>query len=211
MRVIGGEFRSRRLKSLPDSSVRPTPDRLRETLFNILAPVIRKTVFVDAYAGTGSVGIEALSRGARRAIFIESSPMAVAIIKENLESLAIRSRTEVWAAPASRRLKDHDADIVFIDPPYPMENEYALAMKLLAKNPPRLFVIAQHSSRMQLAEQYGELVRSRQVRHGENTLSFFRLPQSQLEGGAEPDAKDPGGASLVDRDLQEPGASGDDE
>jgi 16S rRNA (guanine966-N2)-methyltransferase len=211
MRVIGGEFRSRNLKSLPDRSVRPTPDRLRETLFNILSPYIKKSTFVDAYAGTGAVGIEAISRGARRVIFIESSPVAVGIIKENLESLSARSRSEVWAAPASRRLKDHEADIVFIDPPYPLESEYALAMKLLAKNPPKLFLIVQHSSRFQLEEQYGDLVRTRQVRQGENTLSFYRLPQTELERSTEADAEELRGASLVDGDFEESGTPDDDE
>ncbi|MGH9611507.1 MAG: RsmD family RNA methyltransferase, partial [Bryobacteraceae bacterium] len=84
MRVIGGEFRSRRLKSPPGADTRPTPDRLRETLFDVLAPRIAETVFLDAYAGSGAVGIEALSRGARRAIFIERSRGAVNIIRENL-------------------------------------------------------------------------------------------------------------------------------
>jgi 16S rRNA (guanine(966)-N(2))-methyltransferase RsmD len=207
MRVIGGEFRSRTLKSLPDRNVRPTPDRLRETLFNILSPYIKKSVFVDAYAGTGAVGIEAISRGARRVIFIEHAPAAVAIIKQNLESLAARSRSEVWAAPASRRLKDHEADIVFIDPPYPLESEYALAMKLLAKNPPRVLLVVQHSSRFQLDEQYGELVRTRQVRQGENTLSFYRRPQPELQRSAEADTEELGGASLVDGDFEKPGTS----
>jgi 16S rRNA (guanine966-N2)-methyltransferase len=211
MRVIGGEFRSRNLKSLPDRSVRPTPDRLRETLFNILSPYIKKSTFVDAYAGTGAVGIEAISRGARRVIFIESSPIAVSIIKENLESLSARARSEVWAAPASRRLKDHEADIVFIDPPYPLENEYALAMKLLTKKPPRLFLIVQHSSRFQLEEQYGELIRTRQVRQGENTLSFYRSEKMQLEGSAEADAEELRRAALIDADLEESGTPGDDE
>ncbi len=73
MRVIGGEFRSRVLKSLPGLDVRPTPDRLRETLFNILTPRIEGVTFADVYAGTGSVGIEALSRGAAKTIFVEES------------------------------------------------------------------------------------------------------------------------------------------
>lgn len=201
MRVIGGELRSRRLKTLPDQATRPTPDRLRETLFNILNPVIRKCIFVDAYAGSGAVGIEALSRGARRVIFIESAPAAVAVIKENLESLSIRGRSEVWAAPASRRLKETEADIVFVDPPYQLENEYALAMKLIAKNPPRLWVVVQHSFRFKLEDRYGELSRTRIVRNGENALSFYRLPQTQ----------DDSGAALVDGDFDEAGTAPDEE
>ena len=89
MRVIAGRFRSRKLKSVPGLDTRPTPDRLRESLFNVLAPSIEGAIFVDAYAGTGSVGIEALSRGAERAVFIERSRGAIAVLRENLASLGV--------------------------------------------------------------------------------------------------------------------------
>ncbi len=196
MRVIGGEFRSRKLMTLPDLEVRPTPDRLRETLFNILAPVIRGAIFVDAYAGCGSVGIEALSRGAGRAIFLEKSAEAVEVIKANVEALKIRSRCAVWRGLAHKKLKDQVGDIVFLDPPYPLELEYGLAMGVLAKEPPRIWAIAQHSKRFQIPEQYGDLERVRQVRQGENVLSFYRLKSS-----ADADAEELGGASLVEGDL----------
>ena len=84
MRVIAGEFRSRRLKSIPGAATRPTPDRLRETLFDILAPRIEGATFLDAYAGTGAVGIEALSRGAAHAFFLERNRAALEAIRENL-------------------------------------------------------------------------------------------------------------------------------
>src|SRR5271170_6727582 len=96
MRVIGGEFRSRILKTLPGLDVRPSPDRLRETLFNILAPRIEGAIFADIYAGSGSVGIEALSRGASRAIFVEQNRAAVEVIRDNLASLELASRAEVY-------------------------------------------------------------------------------------------------------------------
>src|SRR5947199_1837058 len=95
MRVIGGEFRSRAIKSLPGLDVRPTPDRLREALCNILAPRIEGVVFADLYAGTGAVGIEALSRGARKTIFVEQNFGAVKAIRLNLRSLGIEVRAEV--------------------------------------------------------------------------------------------------------------------
>jgi 16S rRNA (guanine966-N2)-methyltransferase len=173
MRVIGGEFRSRKLLTLPDLEVRPTPDRLRESLFNILAPVIRGTIFVDAYAGCGSVGIEALSRGAARAVFVEKSPEVVETIKANLEMLKIRSRSSVLRGLAHQKLKGEDADIVFLDPPYPLEAEYSLTMTVLGKRPPRLWAIAQHSKRFEMEERYGDLERVRQVCQGENILSFY--------------------------------------
>src|SRR5271163_1612896 len=100
MRVIGGEFRSRALKTLPGLSTRPTPDRLREALFNILAPRIEGADFIDAYAGTGAVGIEAMSRGARKAIFIEANRAAVDVIRQNLATLGIEKRAEVITSKA---------------------------------------------------------------------------------------------------------------
>ncbi len=95
MRVIGGEFRSRRLKALPGLDTRPTPDRLRETLFDILAARVVGALFLDAYAGSGAVGIEALSRGAREAIFVEKSHRAIDVIRQNLKSLGIEERAQV--------------------------------------------------------------------------------------------------------------------
>src|SRR5438105_7097589 len=100
MRVIAGEFRSRKLKTLPGLATRPTPDRLRETLFNILAPRIEGSVFLDAYAGTGAVGIEAVSRGAKRAIFVDKSRAAVEVIRENLTTLGLTDRAEVYCGKA---------------------------------------------------------------------------------------------------------------
>ena len=131
MRVIAGKFRSRRLKSLPGLNTRPTPDRLRETLFNILSPRMEGCAFVDAYAGTGAVGIEALSRGARRAVFIDRSRAAVEVIRENLASLGLTGRSEVFTGKTLAVLERVDADIVFLDPPYEMEKEYKDALGLL--------------------------------------------------------------------------------
>src|SRR5579863_2506033 len=124
MRVIGGEFRSRRLQSMPGMDVRPTPDKVRESLFNILRGEIEGAVFVDAYAGTGAVGIEALSRGARHAIFIEKDRAAVTLIKDNLAALGVEARARVIHGPAGIQLSRLEAHIVFIDPPYPREHEY---------------------------------------------------------------------------------------
>lgn len=172
MRVIGGEFRSRKLKSLPGMEVRPTPDRLRETLFNILSPRIRDAVFLDAYGGTGAVGIEAVSRGARQALFIEKSKVAVAVIEENIASLGIADRCRVMRGSVQLLLPRHPADIVFLDPPYTQEGEYELALAVLGAVPPGL-VIAQHSSKLELPEQVGQLRRFRVVKQGDNSLSFY--------------------------------------
>jgi 16S rRNA (guanine966-N2)-methyltransferase len=169
MRVIAGEFRSRPLKSLPGLDVRPTPDRLREALFNVLAPRIVGTVFADVYAGTGAVGIEALSRGASRVVFIEQSHAAVRVIRENLRTLGIEDRAEVRHGRASAILPKIEADIVFLDPPYRLENEYEVW------RPPasaRLFIV-QHAARHTLTEFHGALYRTRVLKQGDNALSFY--------------------------------------
>jgi 16S rRNA (guanine966-N2)-methyltransferase len=172
MRVIGGEFRSRRLKSLPGLDTRPTPERLRETLFDVLAAQIEGAVFVDAYAGTGAVGIEALSRGARRAVFVEKNRKAVELIRENLASLGLEHRAKVAQGSVLLMLPATPGDIVFLDPPYSMEREYAVAMEALAANPPPLAVV-QHSKHFTPAEDYGALHRARVLRQGDNVLSFY--------------------------------------
>ncbi|HUB32186.1 MAG TPA: RsmD family RNA methyltransferase, partial [Bryobacteraceae bacterium] len=114
MRIIAGEFRSRRLKSLPGAATRPTPDRLRETLFDILQLRIAGARFADAYAGTGAVGIEALSRGAAHVGFLERSRPALDLIRENLAALGLENRSTVLAGPVQLTLARQFADIVFL-------------------------------------------------------------------------------------------------
>jgi 16S rRNA (guanine966-N2)-methyltransferase len=173
MRVIGGEFRSRRITTLSGLETRPTPDRLRETLFNVLAPVIADSIFLDAYAGSGAVGIEALSRGARRAIFVEKNRAAVEVIRENLSTLGLEKRAEVYTGKTLTVLERVAADIVFLDPPYEKEIEYESALTALGLWTNRI-VIAQHASRATLQPEYGNLKRYRILKQGDNSLSFYR-------------------------------------
>lgn len=172
MRVIAGEYRSRRLKSLPGMATRPTPDRLRETLFDILAPRLQGTTFVDAYAGTGAVGIEALSRGAGHAIFLEKNRQALEVIRQNLASLELTWKAIVVPGPVITSLTRHPAEIVFLDPPYGLEREYRAALEVLAQSPPSLTIV-QHSVHFPLAASFGPLERTRVVKQGDNALSFF--------------------------------------
>jgi len=172
MRVIGGEFRSRPIKSVPGLDVRPTPDRLREALFNILAPRIESAVFADIYAGSGAVGIEALSRGASRAIFVEKNRAAADVIRENLRSLGIDPRAELLQSRAAIALPNVRADIVFIDPPYEAVEEYQKSLITLGEHPAAL-VIVQHFTKLVLDESYGALHRTRILKQGQNALSFY--------------------------------------
>jgi 16S rRNA (guanine966-N2)-methyltransferase len=178
MRVIAGEFRSRRLKSVPGEATRPTPDRMRETLFDILALRIEGATFVDAYAGTGAAGIEALSRGAKHAFFLEKNRLALEAIRENLASLNLEPRATVLPGAVALTLGRiaGQADIVFADPPYTLEREYAAFFEALVENAPALTIV-QHSVRFTLPEA-ASIQPVRTVRQGDNVLTFLerRLP-----------------------------------
>ena len=185
MRIIAGEFRSRRLKSIPGAATRPTPDRLRETLFDILGQRIEGATFLDAYAGTGAVGMEALSRGAAHAVFLERHRKALEAIRQNLASLDIERRATVVAGPVLVTLPKYSADIVFLDPPYDLEREYAAVMELLGENPPAIAVV-QHSVRYALADVHGALRRTRIVKQGDNALSFYGASMPHLAESRHP-------------------------
>ncbi|MFZ0270372.1 MAG: 16S rRNA (guanine(966)-N(2))-methyltransferase RsmD [Acidobacteriaceae bacterium] len=184
MRVIAGQYRSRVLQAPRGLDTRPTSDRLRETLFNVLAPRIEDAAFLDLYAGSGAVGIEALSRGAREATFVEQAPPALRAIRANLASLGIREHYALEARSVSaalRRLAEvrRQGDLVFLDPPYAQADEYGLALGLLGGEchdvlAPGALVIAEHEKRRDLDERYGALMRYRVLKQGDAALSFYR-------------------------------------
>jgi 16S rRNA G966 N2-methylase RsmD len=118
------------------------------------------------------VGIEALSRGAAHAVFLERHRKALEAIRENLASLGVEPRATVVAGPVLVTLPKYSADIVFLDPPYDLEREYAAVMEVLGENPPKIAVV-QHSSRQALGDVYGVLRRTRIVKQGDNALSFY--------------------------------------
>lgn len=180
MRVISGLYRGRILKSPPDSKTRPTSDRLRETLFNILAPRINDTTrFLDLCAGTGAIGIEALSRGAAFVTFIDRSKRSCALIEENLDKLAIpESRTDVLALDAENftgREHKQNWDIGYFDPPY--EADYSIVMHEFGFNSTLLnedgILAVEHHSKKQLPDEVGKLRRWRILKQGETSLSFY--------------------------------------
>ena len=183
MRIIAGKFRSRTLRSLKGQALRPTSDRLRETLFNILGPTVEDSIFVDLYAGTGAVGIEALSRGARAAIFVEHHAPATLLIRRNLEALGISGHAEILGVEVLRGLERLEArhahaQFVFLDPPYADTEEYEDALEFLGDSmivAPGGRVIAEHLRKRALPERFGELELTRVVEQGDAALSFYRL------------------------------------
>ena len=192
MRIIAGKFRSRQLKSIKGITLRPTSDKLRETMFNVLGGLVVDARFMDLFAGTGAVGIEALSRGASEAIFVERHPPTAALIKKNLESLDIRRGARVVTSDALKALErlseepsaaNAGIDILFLDPPYDEKEQYKSALSflgeadLLAEN---AVVIAEHQRSLDLAETFGKLARVRVLRQGDAALTFYRFRPPSL-------------------------------
>jgi 16S rRNA (guanine966-N2)-methyltransferase len=184
MRVIAGTYRSRLLTSPPGTQTRPTSDRLRETLFNILGPRIPNCRFADLFAGTGAVGIEAISRGAAHTFFAEKSAPALKALKTNLATLKITHGYTLedrgTTALLQRLLKLDPIDIVFLDPPYDAEDDYTQTLGFLgspanaALLAPNALVLAEHSTKdFQPAPRYGQLNRTRIYKQGDTTVSFY--------------------------------------
>ena len=180
MRVISGQYRGRMLRTPKGLEVRPTSDRLRETLFNILAPCIEGCRFLDLCAGSGAVGIEALSRGARDVVFVDLSRRACAVIEENLESIGIANGARIVNRDALSALKrlageSEQFDIAFFDPPYASEL-YSKVMaqlgagELLAAEG---IVITEHRAKTPPEPEYGDLRVYRQVKQGESSIAFY--------------------------------------
>jgi 16S rRNA (guanine(966)-N(2))-methyltransferase RsmD len=183
MRVIAGEYRSRVLQAPKGLDTRPTSDRLRETLFNVLATRVEGSRFVDLYAGSGAVGIEAISRGAEFVWFAESARPAATAIRANLHALKIAGGFALEDRGVKRLLeemlkKGRAAEIVFLDPPYDAAEEYETTLQFLARNHAVLLgdgavVIAEHSRKQSLEATYSVLERTRVLEHGDAALSFY--------------------------------------
>jgi len=187
MRVIAGKYRSRTLRSLRGMDIRPTSDRLRETLFNVLTAgnpaALEGSVWLDLFAGTGAVGIEALSRGAKQVYFVESSAAAADVIRVNLKNLDIVSgfallREELPRAFWRMEREHVAADVVFVDPPYRMKDVYRETLRALAESSvvwAMSMVIAEHEKNFDPGEEFGPLRRFRKLVQGSAALSFYRM------------------------------------
>jgi len=188
MRVIAGIYRSRSLEAPRGTATRPTSDRLRETLFNVLTPRIEGARFADLYAGSGAVGIEAISRGAEHVWFAEKAPAALAAIRGNLSKLKINGGYLVEDRSVSKLLSSlakaqRQLDIVFLDPPYEDTEAYSGTLGLLGSEHATLIaaggvVVVEHQKKAPLAERYGALGRTRVLQQGDAALSFYAVSES---------------------------------
>jgi len=190
VRIIAGTLRSRSLQAPPGLATRPTSDRLRETLFNVLAPRIRGAAFLDLYAGSGAVGMEALSRGADQVTFVERAPAALAVLRANLAKLGLTAGFRIQSSSVGAFLRRLPAgqkpgqaaafNVVFLDPPYDAAQEYAATLNLLGAAQSGLLsagalVIAEHRRKERLEERYGSLERTRLLEQGDASLSFYAV------------------------------------
>jgi 16S rRNA (guanine966-N2)-methyltransferase len=182
VRVIAGSAKGRRLATIRTLALRPTPDRVREALFNILGMQIDGAAILDLFAGSGAVGLEALSRGARLAMFVEGHAPACRLIEKNLRLCGLYEHAAVWCddvltgLPTLKR-QGQTFDVIFLDPPY----QAALVQDTLQQlGDGRLLsesgqVIAEHFFKRELPERYGRLRRVRLARFGDVALSFYRV------------------------------------
>ena len=184
MRVIAGQFRSRPLKSLAGMDTRPTSDKLRETLFNVLTAgnpdALGGSIWLDVFAGTGAIGIEALSRGAAAVTFVERDRRAQALVAENLARCGVTDGYVIIRASVARALGDlapASFDIMFLDPPYDegVDDVLAAAGERLDPGGGR---VVEHARRRTPAAAAGRLARTREVTSGDSALSFYEAVRS---------------------------------
>jgi len=189
MRVIAGSFRSRTLQAPAGLATRPTSDRLRETLFNVLGPRIEGARFLDLYAGSGAVGIEALSRGAAEVVFVERAAGALKVLRANLARLGLTEHLTVVAGSVAGFLRNPGGqaqfDLVFLDPPYDAADEYTSVLDSLGGAAAGLLaegamVIAEHRRKEKLEDGYGALRRARLLQQGDAALSFYAANKAAL-------------------------------
>jgi 16S rRNA (guanine(966)-N(2))-methyltransferase RsmD len=190
VRIIGGSAKGRRLATLRTFALRPTPDRVRQALLNILGDQIANARVADFFAGTGAIGLEALSRGARAVLFVEAHEPACRVIEKNLHTCGVHERATVWRADVLKTLPVLKAegarfDVMFLDPPFrtPLVEDTLEQLGdglLLA---PEGLVVVEHFFKRLLQQQYGRLSRVRVTRFGDVTLSFYQAVPSPLGSG----------------------------
>ncbi len=182
MRVIAGKYKGRGLCSIKGIDIRPTSDMVKESLFNILGDAVIDSRFLDLFGGTGGVGIEALSRGAEHAVFIDASTKSIKVLKENLNNLGIKEEAEVFNTEYSTAINKLDKynkkfDIIFIDPPYGIgiaESALELIEKSAVLSQSGL-IIVEHDSKHNMPEGIGKQYKYRTKQYGNTALSFYKI------------------------------------
>lgn len=189
MRIIAGTRRGKKLLTLEGTEVRPTTNMVKESVFNILQFGIEGRRFLDLFAGSGQIGLEALSRGAKEAVFVDSSRDSVRVIEKNIAATGFGDRAKVTAADFAGFLRGERGqfDIAFLDPPY-HDGLLERALKLTAgKMAPGGVILCEHGSREQLPETAGNFVKHKVYRYGKTSLTAYRAASPQGEEPGEGD------------------------
>lgn len=174
MRIVAGTLKGRRLQGPGTDDVRPTSDRLRETLFNVLGPSVQGARVLDAFAGTGAVGLEALSRGAAHVTFYEIDPRAWKVAETNIEHCGVAAACELIRADFLRSTGKADRDLVFLDPPYDDDDLNASIRVAGTHATPGGVIVLEHRRSRETPQEEGGLVRTRVLKSGDSALSFYR-------------------------------------
>ena len=186
MRIIAGSHKGRKLMSCKGLKLRPTSGRVREALFSILERNIVGSLFLDLYAGTGAIGIEALSRGAQRVVFVESHPDSLRLLHANLRRCNFPLQADIQACSAEAFFRRNVMppaifDIIFADPPYQQNSAHQL-LPLLGQNAmidDHTIVLLEHPTKRLIPSQIGRLSRVRVYQYGDSSLSKFVLSGSR--------------------------------
>jgi 16S rRNA (guanine(966)-N(2))-methyltransferase RsmD len=180
VRVIGGKIKGRKIKTCRGKFLRPTSEKIREAIFNIISPFLTDGLVLDLFAGTGSLGIEALSRGMGRAVFIENNTRVISILKENIISCQLENQAEVIVLPVTKGLKilrsrKEKFKLIFLDPPYLSNLAGRTILEISEANILEKdgLVIVEHSSREDIKSNYGNLIMFDQRQYGQTLVSFF--------------------------------------
>lgn len=178
MRIIAGSCKGRRLAAPTGPGLRPTSDSLRETLFNILGPSVREAAVLDGFAGTGALGLEALSRGAAHATFVEQDRRAIALLQENIRRCGVEGRSTIVRSEFFRGVADFPPqdlfDLVFLDPPYDVKDLEAVASAAAPLVAPGGRLVLEHSRRRDTPAAVEPLQRTRLVIAGDSALSLYQ-------------------------------------
>lgn len=180
MRIVAGTFGGRQILSPGDRSIRPTTDRVREAIFSVIAARVPGGRVLDLFAGTGALGLEALSRGAAEAVFVDGSPAAIRLIRSNIERCNTGDRARVLSAPAARALRrlaeaGDCFDLIFLDPPYGKGLIPETLKGLEAVAAPECLVVAEHDSKEDPPERVGPWGRTQRRKYGDTAVSLFTL------------------------------------
>lgn len=175
MRIITGEARGKKLAALQGDDVRPTTDRVKESLFNILQFRVEGRAFLDLFAGSGQIGLEALSRGAKNAVFVDDSKRSVDIIQKNIEATGLQSRANVVRADYAAYLAANSEcfDVVFIDPPY-RSGLLGKALEAVSGHvSPKGIIICEHPNDEEVPESAGLFMKQKSYRYGKILLTAY--------------------------------------